>query len=210
MHPDLDKLIRLQKLETAADEARRKIADHPMRTQALDERLASGRESVDAVKTRLTEAQTKRRVDEKDVATVQARLAKYKDQLLEVKTNREYQAMLHEIEAAQADIRGREDRILDAMMEADQLSGEVKTSEADLRVGEQEVAAERSVILQELSGIQSELERVTTARQALAGEIDRHVLATFEQVARGRKGVAVAEARGGLCTICHVRLRPQV
>jgi predicted nucleic acid-binding Zn-ribbon protein len=36
------------------------------------------------------------------------------------------------------------------------------------------------------------------------------VLATFELVSSRRNGVAVAEARDGICTICHVRLRPQV
>ena len=88
--PDLERLIRLQQLDTAADEARRKIADHPERAQQLDEALQSARDRLADVKGRLTTAQERRRVDEKEVAAVQARLAKYKDQLLEVKTNREY------------------------------------------------------------------------------------------------------------------------
>ena len=70
----------------------------------------------------LAAASDKRRVEEKEVAGVQTRLAKYKDQLLEVKTNREYTAMLHEIETAQNDIRTREDRILEVMMESDELN----------------------------------------------------------------------------------------
>ena len=40
--------------------------------------------------------------------------------------------------------------------------------------------------------------------------MDTKVLAMFEQVARKRNGIAVSEARDGVCTICHVRLRPQV
>jgi predicted nucleic acid-binding Zn-ribbon protein len=83
MHPDLDRLIRLQQLETTAEEARRRIAEHPSRMQALDARLETVRDRVSGAKARLTAAQEKRRTDEKEVATVQARLAKYKDQLLE-------------------------------------------------------------------------------------------------------------------------------
>ena len=45
MNPDLDRLIRLQQLETTADDARRKIADHPARTQALDARLQTARDA---------------------------------------------------------------------------------------------------------------------------------------------------------------------
>jgi predicted nucleic acid-binding Zn-ribbon protein len=210
MNADLTRLIRLQQLESAADDARRKIADHPARTQALDERLQRARDVLAAIKARLATAAEKRRAEEKEVAGVQTRLAKYKDQLLEVKTNREYTAMLHEIDAAQNDIRAREDRILEVMMESDELNAGIKKSETELKVAEKEIAAERAVLEAEQAGLQAEIDRTTAEREKLVADIDRHVLAIFETTAKGRKGVAVAEARDGLCTICHVRLRPQV
>ncbi len=210
MNSDLTRLIRLQQLETAADTARRRIADHPALVQALDARLQSARDRLAGIKERLTGAADKRRAEEKDVAAVQARLAKYKDQLLEVKTNREYTAMLHEIEAAQNDIRVREDRILEIMVESDELTAALKTAEADLKAAEKEISAERAALETEMSRLQTEIDRAGAERQTLAAEIDRGALSTFEQVAKSRKGVAVAEARNGTCTICHVRLRPQV
>ena len=210
MNPDLDRLIRLQHLETAAEEARRKIAEHPGRIQTFDLRLQGARDAVAAAKARLSAVQEKRRIDEKEVAAVQTRLAKYKDQLLEVKTNREYTAMLHEIETAQNDIRTREDRILETMMAADDLNAEIKKADAELKVAEKEVTAARAQLEAEMASLQAEIERTGTERKSLITEIDRGVLGTFEQVARNRKGVAVAEAKNGHCTICHVRLRPQV
>src|SRR5205823_9015273 len=155
MNPDLDRVIRLQKLETAADEARRTIADHPQRAQALDDRLAAARDIVATAKARLTDLQTKRRAEEKEVATVQARLAKYKDQLLEVKTNREYQAMLHEIETAQNDIKAREDRILETMMESDEMGAELKRADAELKSAEKAVGAERRAMELEVAALES-------------------------------------------------------
>ena len=210
MNADLDRLIRLQQLETAADEARRKMADHPAQIQALDARLQSARDAVAGTKARLTAAAEKRRAEEKEVAGVQTRLAKYKDQLLEVKTNREYTAMLHEIETAQNDIRAREDRILEIMMEADELNAAIKKSEAELKATEKEVAAARAQIDTEVSSLQTEIDRTTAERKKVVAGLDRRVLDIFETTAKGRKGVAVAEAKDGLCTICHVRLRPQV
>ena len=210
MNADLTRLIRLQQLESAADDARKKIADHPARTQALDARLQSAREAVADIKARLTVAADKRRAEEKEVAGVQTRLAKYKDQLLEVKTNREYTAMLHEIETAQNDIRTREDRILEVMMESDELNAAIKKSEAELKAAEKEIAAERATLETEMARLQGEIDRTTAEREKLVADIDRHVLSIFETTAKGRKGVAVAEAKDGLCTICHVRLRPQV
>jgi predicted nucleic acid-binding Zn-ribbon protein len=210
MNTDLAGLIRLQQLESSAEEARRKIADYPNRIQALDQRLEAARRVVAEVRQRLTDNQNRRRAEEKDVATVQSRLAKYKDQLLEVKTNREYQAMLHEIEAAQTEIRGREDRILETMIEGDDLGARMKGAESDLKSVEKEVAAERQDLDREVTRMNAELERATAARAGVAKEISPGTLAVFEFVARGRKGVGVAEARDGLCSICHVRLRPQV
>jgi predicted nucleic acid-binding Zn-ribbon protein len=210
MNPDLERLIRLQQLETAAEDARRRIAEHPGRMQMLDARLQTVRDGLAAAKTRLAAVQEKRRAEEKDAATVQGRLAKYKDQLLEVKTNREYTAMLHEIETAQNDIRVREDRILETMMAADDLNAEIKKADAELKVAEREVAAARVELGAEMTTLQGDIERTAAERQRLIVEIDRSVLGRFEQVARIRKGVAVAEARNGHCTICHVRLRPQV
>lgn len=210
MNPELDRLIRLQQLETTAEDARRRIADYPDRIQALDARLQSARDIVSGVKAQLAAAQEKRRTEEKEVSSVQARLARYKDQLLELKSNREYQAMLHEIETAQTQIRTREDRILEVMMESDELTAGVKTSEAELKSAEKEIAAERAALDKETAALQTELDATASARATLVAQIDRAALVIFETTAKGRKGVAVAEARNGLCTICHVRLRPQV
>jgi predicted nucleic acid-binding Zn-ribbon protein len=95
-------------------------------------------------------------------------------------------------------------------MESDELNAAVKKSETELKAAEKDVAAERSVLDTEMVGLQTEIRRTTAEREKLVAEIDRHVLAIFETTAKGRKGVAVAEAKDGLCTICHVRLRPQV
>ena len=107
-------------------------------------------------------------------------------------------------------IRTREDRILDTMMESDELGSELKKAESDLKTVEKEVTAGRQMLDHELTALQAELDRTDSARAQLASEIDRGVLAIFEQTAKNRKGVAAAEARNGRCTICHVRLRPQV
>ena len=210
MNPDLQRLIHLQQLESTAEEARRKIADHPARIRVLDARLQSARDLVGDAKARLAGAQERRRTEEKEVATVQARLAKYKDQLLELKTNREYQAMLHEIETAQTDVRAREDRVLEIMLETDELTAEIKKHEVALKTAEKDTAAERAALDAELVTLQAVFEKTRDERMRLVAQIDRGVLNIFETTARGRKGVAVAEARNGLCTICHVRLRPQM
>lgn len=210
MLPDLERLIRLQRLETSAEEARRTIADQPQRILDLDRRLEEAKAIVASVKQRMTENQTVRRNEEKELATVQSRLTKYKDQLLEVKTNREYQAMQHEIAAAQTEVSRHEDRILERMLELDELNREVKQAESSLAKVQSEVTAERTALEAQARLLEAELAKSASTRAILVAEISPAFVATFDTVARGRKGVAVAEAREGLCTLCHVRLRPQV
>ncbi|HEY7790436.1 MAG TPA: C4-type zinc ribbon domain-containing protein [Vicinamibacterales bacterium] len=210
MHVDLERLIRLQQLDSAADAARRRIGEQPERSRALQSRLDEAQALVDAARTRLTDSQTARRTVEKEVAVIQGRLTKFKDQLMEVKTNREYQAMQKEIEVAQVEVKSMEDQILDGMLEAESLTAAVKDAERALKAEQSAIDAERRTMDEEVARLSKEVDSAVAARQALVAQVDARLMATYDQVARNRKGVAVAEAKDGHCTICHVRLRPQV
>jgi predicted nucleic acid-binding Zn-ribbon protein len=211
MTPDLERLIQLQNLETAIEESRRRIAAHPQRVQDADARLAHAKEALDAARQRLKATQESRREREKDAATFQSRLSKFKDQLSAVKTNREYQAMQIEIETAQKELGAVEEKILERMMEADALAAEVKKDEQTLATQQKEVEAEKKALAEELSAVESALKQATEGRAAVIGAMEPRLVALFEQVARARKGIVIVTAtRDGLCSACHVRLRPQV
>ena len=139
MLPDLKFLIRLQELDSAAERLRRRMADLPAAQAALETRLANLTAAVAGVKERIAASQTSRRDTEKDLAAVQARLSKYKDQLMEVKTNKEYHAMQTEITAAETLVRREEDRLLERMEEAELFAAELKAAEAALKSGQSEL-----------------------------------------------------------------------
>ena len=86
MLPDLQHLIHLQEIDSAIDRAGRRIFEIPTLQQALESRAAAHAAAVQAVKDRMTTTAATRREIEKDVAAVQSRLSKYKDQLMAVKT----------------------------------------------------------------------------------------------------------------------------
>jgi predicted nucleic acid-binding Zn-ribbon protein len=209
MNSDLQHLIHLQELDLVADRLRRRIADMPAARAALDARIASRTGSVDAVKQRVAANQTLRREIEKDLAAVQGRLSKFKNQLMEVKTNKEYQAMQKEISVAEEEVSSQETRMLECMEEADALAIELKAAEAALKTDRAEVTRELEQLDAERADIERRLQQTLQERQGLAAQVSRDALGVFERVAHGRKGLAMAEARDGLCTVCHVRLRPQ-
>lgn len=210
MNADLERLIALQKLDSAADAARKTLAGEPEHAAALDARLEAARQHVAAAKDQLAVNKNARAALEKDVAVQQGRLSKFRETAMAVKTNQEYHAVQHEITFAQTEIKKIEDSILERMMESDDLTAAMKTAEAQLAAETKAVEAERRAVSAAHVEMQASLERIAVERAALIAGLDRNVLTTFEAVSRKRNGVAMAEARGGVCTICHVRLRPQV
>jgi predicted nucleic acid-binding Zn-ribbon protein len=211
MSPDLERLIKLQQAESAVAEMHARIATHPQRVAAVETRLSDARNAVDAAKQQLKENQDARRELEKNAAVYQGRLSKFKDQLSEVKTNREYQAMQHEIATAQIDLGAAEEKVLERMVEADALTAEVKKAESALARDQKEVDAEKRRLAEELAAAERELADATARRDAIVREAPAALIDLFHQVARARKGVAISSAtRDGLCSVCHVRLRPPV
>jgi predicted nucleic acid-binding Zn-ribbon protein len=210
MNSDLQHLIELQDLELAAERLRHRITDVPNAQAALDARIEERNAVVAAVKERASANAAARREIEKELAVVQGRLSKFKDQLMAVKTNKEYQAMQHEIATAEQGVRDHEDRLLERMEETDALAAELKAATTALTAEQGEVAKAKTALERDRSGWDRELLEIDTRRTAVSGQLSPAALQLFEHVARHRKGVALSEARGGHCTQCHVRLRPQV
>jgi len=210
VNPDIQHLIRLQSLDSEIESARRRIAEIPGVQEALAVRLEQATAAVAAAKQRLAASQTERKAIETEVATIQTRLSKYKGQLLELKTNKEYTTMLHEIATAEAAIRSHEDRVLERMEEAETITAEVKAAEAELKTQQAAIATERKALDAEATALQKTADETAAARVDAAKALSPEALKLFDYVAKARKGLAVAEARDGGCTVCHVRMRPQM
>jgi predicted nucleic acid-binding Zn-ribbon protein len=210
MFTDLEHLITLQQLASTIEKARQRIDAHPERLASADARLAEATQHVDAAKERLQASQGVRRELEKEAAVFQGRVSKFKGQLSAVKTNREYQAMQHETATAEQDLGAVEEKVLEQMMDADVITADIARAEATFAVRKKEVTAEKAELEQELVTVQASLAKASETREALLSEMEPRLVALFEQVAKVRKGVAICATRDGLCSVCHVRLRPQV
>jgi predicted nucleic acid-binding Zn-ribbon protein len=206
----LDLLIRLQAVETSAAEARKRIADAPGEIAALDAKLTAFHDALAAAKQAVADTQAARRTLDRDLITAQQRLSKYKEQLMEVKTNVEYHAMQHQIESATAEVGKVEESILVNMLHADEVNAQVKTAETALKASEAAIAKERAGIQAEAAEKAKVLETSDAERREILPQLERGQLDLFERVLKVRQGIAVAQAADGHCTICHVRLRPQV
>lgn len=210
MHSDLERLIRLQQIDSTAETARRRIAAIPEQIAALDAQLDGARAAVAAARERKAQNETERRALDKDIAAVRARRSKYSDQTMEVKTNREFHALQHEIEMADQEIARLEEKLLVNMLADDECAAAIKAAEGALKQAERDLVAERQALEREQHDLQASLSGTDEARRSVAADLPAPVLSLYEQLLRTKRGLAVVEAKDGLCTECHVRVRPAV
>ena len=210
MSPALTSVIALQSLDTAADGQRKRLADLPAAEQALTAAVTSSRAALDALKTQQQDNTNQRRALEKEVAGVDSRLARFDDHKAAVKTNQEYTALLHEISTARTEKDRIEEQLLVLMEQADGIAAEVKSAERALADEQKKADAGKAELGAERTKINAELARLAAERSAAAKEVDPRTLALYEQLIKGRRGVAMAKVTGEICEACHVRLRPSV
>ena len=209
MNPDLEKLIRLQAVESDLRKTDAELLGIPAQKSELDTRLAAERSALDAIRGGLDGSQKGRRQKEGELQDLEGKRSKYKGQLMEVKTNKEYTAMLHEIEGVERDIRAREDQILAEMERTESLGGDLKREEEVFRTHEAKHKQEVAALDGRGRALASRRETLSAERDQVAGTISEDVLALFHRVAKLR-GVGVAEAKEGRCQECHLMLRPQM
>jgi predicted nucleic acid-binding Zn-ribbon protein len=115
MHPDLETLVDLHRADLELRRFDSELAALPLKKAAIETQIVTERAALDAAKAELDSLAKNRKRLELEVQDFEAKRAKYKGQLGGVKTNKEYTALLHEIETVDHEVRAREDQILDAM-----------------------------------------------------------------------------------------------
>src|SRR5258708_9788533 len=167
MNADLERLIALQKLDSTADAARKKLAAEPEHEQALEARLEAARQRGAGAKEQVAANKNARAALEKAVAVQQGRLSKFRETAMAVKTNQEYHAVQHEITFAQAEIKKIEDSILERMLESDELAAALKAAETALSAETKAVDAERKTGSAAHIEMQASLEKIAAERAVL-------------------------------------------
>src|SRR5690242_12911386 len=195
MNSDLKQLIRLQSVDLAIQEIRTRIDRFPIVSKALDEKLKSAMTGLDSAKERIKANNAGRKKFEGEIGTLEAKISKYREQMMSVKTNEEYKAVQKEIEYAQQHIRKIEDDILNLMMESESLQSEIKAAEVRLKEDQQRVNDERRELEKVNQQDVGALESYIKERRELEKSISEDLLPRYERVRKARGGIAVAAAK---------------
>lgn len=209
MHPDMEKLIELQELETRIRHAAGRLEQLPRQISAMEEQLGAARSLLDRQETELDRIAAERRQLEGEIQIIEERISKYRSQLSDVKTNEQYKALLHEIDFHGDRIGKMEDEVLANMEKEESLRAERLLLEQQLHKESARVDREKQAVRKEIGETESELDRRQDEADALIALLDPEIYGTYRKIATVRKGVALAPA-GENCRGCHVRIRPSV
>ena len=210
MIEDLRRLVRLQDLMAQVDGLGEKIAAVPLEVARLEKELLAAESEISREKAALSDLNKERRRLEMELMGVESKIQKYQGQLAEVKTNKEYQAMLHEIEACRQERARLDEKILLDMEEAEKGSTAAQALEEKLKERRRATEQGKQALQSRLAEHQKERAGLEKERDALQAVIPGSWLDPFLKVARQRRGLALVAVRGELCGGCHVRVMPKL
>lgn len=207
---DLLSLVQLQDMDLALKQLRDRMHHVPVELSALEHDLAECRRLYESLVQSQEEGDKHRRHLEGEVEEIRQKLSKYRGQLMFLKTNKEYQAMLAEIANCEKEISTKEDQILERMMVADQWHEKRRSAKEELGAREKEIQAKRQELEMFQTQSEAEMNHLEGQRGVLRQNLAPELIELYERIATVRHGIAVAPALDQSCQGCHVRLRPQL
>jgi len=208
MLPDVQSLIELQQADREILRLKEEIAALPKRVAAIEAKLAGTRAVLEKAKADIKADEGARRKYETAIQDLQQKISKYRDQSLEVKTNEQYRALMHEVQFAEQDIRANEDKILELMVNADVREKAVKAAEAELKEEISEIEKEKAAARERTAEDENQLAEWNAKREKARSGVKDDLLRQYDRVAKYR-GSGISEVRDHKCTACQVMLRPQ-
>lgn len=209
MEKQLNLLIELQELDTVISQLVREKEAIPHQIQALEQKFLEEESALKAIKEDLEDLQKKRRSKERELDHQAEEMKRRQGRLLEVKTNKEYSAILHEIEGLKEKQSALEDEILAILDLIDQRSKEVKAQTEKLAQEREICQGQKKEWEKKLAEAEAQLAGLLEERQKKVSAMDPTWVETYIRIYEVRKGLAVVPVRDRSCSGCFVTLTPQ-
>lgn len=208
MLPDIENLLKLQEADKEIRRLQDEIAQFPKRIAAIEQQLAGHKAQLEKAQAAVKTDEGARRKHETAIADLRGKISKYRDQSLDVKTNDQYKALLHEIQFAEKEIAATEDKILELMLNADARDKEVKAAQAALKAESAEIEKEKEEARLRTAEDEKLLAEWHGKRDQIRTAVDADLLRHYERVSKFR-GSGISEVLDHKCMACQVMLRPQ-
>ncbi len=206
MHSELEQLLILQDREQKIRQIRTEIETVPLRRKSLEAQLAESKASVETLRQTVRQAEVDRKRLELDVGTRAESVSRLKTQQYQTRKNDEFQAIGHEIERYENEIRKIEDDELELMVLADKIKADLAAEETKAAAARDSIARQTTDLDEKSKALESQLQGLTTERSNLAAKIDEDLLARFESLFKSKGDAVVVAIEHGVCTGCHMKV----
>lgn len=210
MPEQIARLMDLQVLDRQLQEQEQTLATIAGRVENLREENARNEAELQQLTEEDQQSSAARKKAEKDLALGEASIRNKRMRLNLVRTDKELQALTHEVEALKDNNQRLESELLAIIEAADPRTGRIKElgeliakGRAALAEGEKEIAAQ-------VEDLKSSIARKKHEREKVAAEIQPNLLQRYNMLFSKRQGVAVALAKAGSCSGCRRLLPPQL
>lgn len=207
---EFEKLIQLQKLDAEIKNTSLFLEKIPRQIGDIDKKKEESFQIITQAKERMTQNQKKRRDLEAEVKDVKTKISKYNLQLNDVKTNIEYKSLLKEIEEAQRNVSEMEDEIINQMLIADEIEEEIKETTQKYNEVEKEFSKEKKILEQNQKESEARKKELVQKKEELMAKIPSDQTSLYLQIFKAKNGIALSPLTGEFCSLCHMRIRPQV
>lgn len=210
MNEELRTLCQVQKIDTRIIENEKKRAFGPQKIEEMDREIRETKEKVTREKDIIEELDKERKKKEKELDTEKEQLKKVEAKLYEVKTNKEYQAILKEIEAARAANDKTEEDIILLLERIEDLKKDYEVNTKILTKREKEVAEETKELEKEIHTVDSVVSKLRLEREQLLSHVSEDLKSRYNTLIERRGGVAVVNLKNGTCLGCFINIPPQL
>jgi len=206
---DLDRLWELQKIDNIIQNLREEEEKIPVEIKNLKKKVEEKEEYLEDKKRESEKVVQRRRNFERVLEETQDRIRRHKSQLLNVKTNREYSALITEITVDENKVSQYEERVFDALRQSEELVEEIKELEKTLLEEKRKFEEKKTLLEKQLDKIKKSLLAKENERKSVKATINSVTLDKYERIREKRGGIAVVPIKGSVCSGCHTFLPPQ-
>jgi len=206
----LSELIKLQQIDSDIYSLTKEKNIKPEEIKAIEAQFAEKKKTLADLEKALLDLQKQRKDKEGELATREEATKKLQTQLYSLKTNKEYQTMLTQIQDSKADASVIEDKILQLFDTADKASKDIDKEKGRLKEEEKVFAAKKQEVEKRIKEIDERLLTLGAQRKQIAPSIDAKILTQYERILANRDGLAIVGVKDNSCLGCNMHVPPQV
>ena len=206
----LSSLIKLQEVDSELYSLRAEKAAKPEELKVIEASFEAKKANLAELDKKLTDLQKQRKDRELELGTKDEAIKKLQGQLYSLKTNKEYQTMLQQIQDAKADASVVEDKILELFDKSDAVKIEVEKEKLNLKEEEKVFLTEKKKVDDRIKEIDDRVAQLDAQRKQAVQDVDPKILSQYEKILTSRDGLAIVTVKGNSCGGCNMFVPPQV